>query len=86
MVDISPNTSIRDLVEEYPFLLDFLVDYNPKFILLKSPMMRATAGRVATLKEVSEMGGVRLDDLLAAIRGEMERKVGGEPSTPGGEL
>ena len=85
MVDISPNTSIRDLLEEYPFLLDFLVDYNPKFILLKSPMMRATAGRVATLKKVSEMGGVRLDDLLAAIRGEVERKVGGMPRAPGDE-
>ncbi len=78
MVEISPNTSIYDLLEEYPFLVDFLIGYNPKFALLKNPMMRATAGRVATLRKVSEMGGVEVDDLLAAIRGEVERKAGGK--------
>jgi len=84
MVEISPNTSIYDLLEEYPFLVDFLIGYNPKFALLKNPMMRATAGRVATLRKVSEMGGVEVDDLLEAIRGEVERKADGEPEAPDG--
>jgi hypothetical protein len=47
-------------------------------------MMRATAGRVATLRKVSEMGGVEVDDLLAAIRDEVERKADGKPEVPDG--
>lgn len=82
MADISPDTSIHDLLEEYPFLVDFLIDFNPKFSLLKNPMMRATAGRVATLKKASEMGGVELDELLAAIRGEVERRAGAGTDGP----
>lgn len=84
MADITPDTSIFDLLEEYPFLVDFLIDYNPKFTLLKNPMMRATAGRVATLRKASEIGGVEVDDLLAAIRGEVERRAGGKLEAPDG--
>ncbi len=73
MADINADTSIHDLLEEYPFLLDFLVRYNSKFGLLKNPVMRATAGRVATVRKASEMGGVELADLLGAIRAEVER-------------
>jgi DUF438 domain-containing protein len=83
MVELSPNTSIHDLLDEYPFLLDFLVDFSPKFSLLKNPMMRATAGRVATLRKASEMAGVELDDLLAAVQGEVRRKTVGEPASSG---
>jgi DUF438 domain-containing protein len=85
MTEISANTSIHDLLEEYPFLVDFLVEYNPKFSLLKNPMMRATAGRVATLEKASAMGGVDLEELLAAIGGEVERRVGGLSAVPGKE-
>ncbi|MBT8398206.1 MAG: DUF438 domain-containing protein [Gemmatimonadetes bacterium] len=73
MVQISPDTSIHELLEKYPFLGDFLADYNPKFSLLKNPMMRATAGRIATIRKASQMGGVELGDLLDAIRREVER-------------
>ena len=82
MVEISPNTSIHDLLEEFPFLIDFLVDYNPKFSVLKNPMMRATAGRVATLRKAAEMGGVELDELVDAIRAEVQGKEGGGSKAP----
>jgi DUF438 domain-containing protein len=73
MPDITADTSIHELLDDYPFLLDFLIQYNPRFGLLKNPMMRATAGRVATVGKAAEMGGVELNDLLVAIRSEIER-------------
>jgi DUF438 domain-containing protein len=77
MAEISSNTSIHDLLQSYPFLVDFLVEFNPRFSLLRNPLMRATAGRVATLQKVSEMGGVEVEALVAAIRGEVERRTEG---------
>ncbi|MGD2120503.1 MAG: DUF438 domain-containing protein [Gemmatimonadota bacterium] len=80
MADIHADTSINELLEEYPFLLDFLVHYNPKFGPLKNPMMRATAGRVATVRKASEIVGVELDDLLGAIGEEIDRARHGKES------
>ncbi len=77
MVSYSPDTTIHELLEEHPFLLDFLVGYSPKFGLLKNPMMRATAGRVATLRKAAEMGGVELEDLLAAVQDEVRKRTSG---------
>ncbi|MGD2123376.1 MAG: DUF438 domain-containing protein, partial [Gemmatimonadota bacterium] len=74
MVQISPNTSIHDLLKEHPFLEDFLIQFNSRFSLLKNPVMRATAGRMATLKTVSEMGGMELGELMGAIQGELKRR------------
>lgn len=80
MIELSPDTTIHELLEDHPFLLDFLVGYNPKFGLLKNPMMRATAGRVATLRKAAEMGGIEMDDLLEAVRGEVGRRTGDDGS------
>ena len=84
MLEISPRTSIHELLEEYPFLVDFLVEYNPRFGLLKNPVMRATVGRAATLEKASEMSGVPLDDLLGAIRTEVGNR-GNAEATPAKE-
>jgi len=71
MLEISPRTSIHELLKEYPFLVDFLVGYNPRFGILKNSVMRATVGRAATLEKASEMSGVPLEELLGAIRTEV---------------
>jgi len=87
-----PDALVMDLVEEYPFLVEFLASYNPRFRLLKNPVMRKTVGRVATLARAAEMGGVDLAEFLEAIRAEVERQTanGGngkgappEPRSPG---
>ncbi len=45
---LSSNTSINDLLKAYPFLVDFLVAYNPKLGLLKNRVMRATIGKMTS--------------------------------------
>jgi PAS domain S-box-containing protein len=73
---LTPKTSVHELVREYPFLVDFLVSYNAKFGLLKSKVMRATVGRVATLRKIASIGEVELDALMTAIRDEIEKWTG----------
>jgi DUF438 domain-containing protein len=84
MRDISPATSIQNLLEEYPFLMDFLMERNPKFSLLKNPMMRATIGKVATIEKAANMVGEDLETLLSAIGGEVARRTNDEAGEPDG--
>jgi PAS domain S-box-containing protein len=73
---LSSNTSINELLEAYPFLVDFLVVYNPRFGLLKNKVMRATIGKMATLKQVAGIGEVSLDTLIKDIAAEIESHTG----------
>lgn len=73
---LSSNTSIDQLLAEYPFLLDFLIEYNPRFELLKNKLMRATVGKMATMKQVAALGEVPLHTLLKDIAAEIESHTG----------
>jgi hypothetical protein len=74
MPALTPEVSLHDLLEEHPFLVDFLPTFNPKYEMLKNPEMRQTAARFATLEMVAGMGGVAVEDLIGAIRKEIERR------------
>jgi DUF438 domain-containing protein len=74
MPALTPDLSLHELLEEYPFLVDFLPTFNPKFGMLKNPEMRQTAARFATLEMAAGMGGVGVGELMAAIQGEIERQ------------
>ena len=73
---LSHSTKINELLEKFPFLLEFLADYNPKFRLLKNRTMRATMGRMANLGMVASMGNISLDTLLKDIAGEIKKNTG----------
>ncbi len=75
MTTLTPKSSLHELLDEYPSLVEFLPTFNPRFGLLKNPAMRATVARFATLERVAEMGGVGVDELMAAI----ENELAGEP-------
>lgn len=76
MPTLTPSTPVRQLLEDHPFLLDFLPRLNPRFKLLENPTLRATAARFATLKKVAEVGGLPVEDLMEAIEGEIRRMEG----------
>ncbi|MEJ2730779.1 MAG: DUF438 domain-containing protein [Deltaproteobacteria bacterium] len=87
-MEINANTKIDDLLKEYPFLENFLIKLSPKFKGLRNPIMRKTIGKVATLGKVAGIGGLDLEDFLAALKKEINRHTGkGETphkSTPAG--
>ena len=75
-MELSPKTKLNDLLEAYPFLLDFLIDKSPHFSNLKNPVMRKTIGKVATLRRAAAMGGLELNPLLQEIAREIEDQTG----------
>lgn len=76
-MDISEKTKIDDLLSNYPFLEDLLVEKSSKFKNLKNPIMRKTIGKVATLKQVSGIGNIPLPELIAFIKEAVETHAGG---------
>jgi hypothetical protein len=76
MMRITPKTRINDLIDAYPFLLEFLPAFNAKYELLKNKTVRATVGRMANLRKVAAIGGVPVNDLLRALQAEIGRRTG----------
>jgi len=80
-MQIEPKTRLDDLLKAYPFLLEFLAGYSPKFAKLRNPVLRKTVGKLATLGQVAGLGDMPVADLLGAIAAEIER-VTGENARP----
>lgn len=64
---IDENIKIADLLTQYPFLLDALIERNKVFKNLKNPIVFKTVGRFAALKDVSKNSGENLDEIIAFI-------------------
>lgn len=80
---LEAKTKLDALLKEYPFLLDFLAGWSPKYEKLRNPLVRGTVGRLATLDQAAALGDVRLDELVAAIGGEISRVTGTPVGTAG---
>jgi len=66
--DITPSTKVRDLLIKYPELEDKLIAMAPPFKKLKNPILRNSIGRVATMKHISAVSGIPLNELINKIR------------------
>ena len=75
-MDLNANTRIDDLLQEYPFLMEYLVSRSPKFKLLESAVMRKTVGKVATLSQAAAIGGIDPGQLLKDIAAEIKKRSG----------
>ncbi len=75
-MELNAKTKIDNLLKEYPFLLDFLVTLSPKFENLKNPLIRKTMGKVATLKQAADIGGLDVDGLVSQLTAAIERHSG----------
>lgn len=64
---VTPSTKVFDLIQRYPFMLDFLAGYRPELAKLRNPLMRNTIGRIATMENVAEMAGVTTEKLISDI-------------------
>ncbi len=77
-MQLSPKTKLDDLLKKYPFLLDYLASLTPKFSKLKSPILRKTVAKVATLQQVASFGDFLVRDLMEKIQAEVKRVAGEE--------
>jgi hypothetical protein len=67
-IPITPETRIAELLEAYPQLEDVLIQQSPHFKALKNPILRKTVAKVATLERASQMSGIPVRRLVAALR------------------
>lgn len=78
-MQLTPKTRISDLIEAYPFLVDFLQEVSPKFSMLKNPMLRKTVAKAAGLSQAAAIGGVPLEDLIRRISEKIRKETGTAP-------
>ena len=67
-MQITPDTRIHDLLQEYPSIKAWLIAYAPAFEKLGNPVVYNTVGRVATLEAAAKMGDVDVAVLIDAVR------------------
>jgi len=70
---ITPKSKLDPLLDEYPFLLEFLAAFSPHYQKLKNPLLRKTVGRLATLDQAARLGEMPVGRLMEAIAAEVRR-------------
>jgi len=66
--NITPDSRVGELLERWPQLEAVLIDLSPRYRALKNPVLRRTVAKVATLRQVSAVGGVPLATLIERLR------------------
>ncbi len=67
-VEITPSTTVYDLLEAYPKLEDVLIGMAAPFKKLKNPLIRKSIAKIATIKNIASVGGIPLDELIDDLR------------------
>jgi len=68
MQEITLDTKIADLLNNYDGMKDILIDINPKFEKLNNPILRRTVARVAGVKQAAIVGGMDPNELVNKLR------------------
>jgi len=74
------STKLLTLLNEYPFLKEFLVGYNSHYKNLTNPVMISTMGRIATLAKIADIGNIELSTFIQDITDEIMRNTNKEPA------
>jgi hypothetical protein len=67
-LEITPETKVGAFLENYPELEEFLMEMSPAFAKLRNPILRRTVAKIATLRQVAEIGGIPLATLINSLR------------------
>lgn len=73
-VQIEAKTVIGAVINQYPFIKDFLVSLSPDYNRLTNPIVFKTMKNIATLDMISKVGGFKVDHLIKLIKQEIEDK------------
>ena len=68
---ITPDLRIGKLLSAYPQLEEVLLSLSPEFARLKNPILRKTVGKIASLRQVAQVGNVPLAVLINRLREEV---------------
>ncbi len=73
---LESQSKLLQVLEAYPELEEQILKISPAFKSLKNPVLRRTVGRLATLGQVAQMGGLNETRFINTLR----RQVGQEES------
>ncbi|WP_297433378.1 DUF1858 domain-containing protein [Sulfurimonas sp.] len=68
MKEITLETKVADLLNDYDGMKDILIKVNPKFKKLNNPVLRRTLAKIAGVKQAAVVGGMEPMDLLNQLR------------------
>ena len=68
MKEITLETKIADLLNDYEGMKDILIEINPKFKKLNNPVLRRTLAKIAGVRQAAIVGGMDPVDLLNQLR------------------
>lgn len=77
-IEITPDTTVHELLETYPELEEKLIAMAPPFAKLNNPLLRNSVAKIATLKHISSVGAIPLNDLINTIRTEVGQPASAE--------
>jgi hypothetical protein len=80
-ITITPKTKVGELLDNYPELEAILMQLSPAFEKLKNPVLRKTVARVATLQQISVVGGLNVDVIVSRLRKELGQSGDSEENT-----
>ncbi len=67
-MEITPQSKLLDVLEAYPQLEAQIIHIAPPFKNLKNPVLRRTVGKIATLAQVAQVGGMDVNKLVNTLR------------------
>lgn len=70
-LEITPSTTVDELLRAYPDLEERLINIAPPFKKLQNPLLRRSIAKVATIKNIASVGNIPLDDLVNILREEV---------------
>lgn len=70
-MEINAKTKLSDLLGAYPQLEDKIIMAAPAFRNLRNPVLRKTVGKVATVENVVQIGGLDLTTFINLLRREV---------------
>ena len=62
-MNVTKDTKLKDIMQEYPWLLDELIKVEPKFKLAKTPVGKMLL-KSATITDLSNRAGMPEDELI----------------------
>ncbi|MGO1580885.1 MAG: PAS domain-containing protein [Peptoniphilaceae bacterium] len=72
--NIKGDTIIGDLIEEYPFIKDYIMSLSPKYEKLNNPLIFKTMSKIANLEMIAQRGNFDLEDFINKIVMEIDKE------------
>lgn len=67
-MEITRRSKLFDILQEYPFLEQHIIEIAPPFKNLTNPVLRRTVGQLATVEKIAQVGGIEVVELVNTLR------------------